>query len=419
MNPISANPVAPSATVTEQPTCTKQTGTIVVSAPTGVDFQYSINGGPYQTQTTFANLPPNTSYIVTVRSISTGCTASGLPNTVNPVPPIPATPTASGNNVCFGGTINLTTPTVTGASYAWTGPNGFTSGIQNPVITNATTAMSGTYSVVIRITTDCPSLAGTTTVTVNPLPVVKLIDGFVCVDAQTNAVLNSYTLDTQLLATNYSFQWFTVVGNTQTIITGATQSTYSANAPGTYGVIATSTSTTPNCASQIATAVVGKSSAPVSITTTASNYFANVQSVTVTATPVGNYEYQIDNGGFQDSNVFTNVGSGSHTIDVRDVNQCGVISKTEFIVDYPRYFTPNGDGYHDTWNISALSSQANAKIYIFDRFGKLIKQITPATNGWNGSFNGEELPSTDYWFVVNYEEKGINREFKGNFAMKR
>ena len=117
--------------------------------------------------------------------------------------------------------------------------------------------------------------------------------------------------------------------------------------------------------------------------------------------------------------MFTNVGSGAHTIDVRDVNQCGMISKEEFIVDYPKYFTPNGDGYHDTWNISALNGQANSKIYIFDRFGKLIKEITPATAGWNGTFNGEPLPSADYWFVVNYEEKGIAKEFKSHFAMKK
>ena len=419
MNAISANPAAPVASVTKQPTCTVQTGTITVTAPTGADFQYSINGGAYQTQATFANLSPSTSYTITVKSTSTGCTTVGTANLVAPIPPIPATPIASGNNVCVNGTINLTTPTLAGATYTWTGPNGFTSSLQNPSITSATEAMTGIYSVVVRITADCPSLAGTVAVTVYPLPIVTLLDGYVCVDSQTNAILSSYTLDTQLLPSDYSFEWFTVVGNTQTIIAGETQSTYTANAPGTYGVIVTSTSTTPNCSSSIATAVVGQSSAPKSITTTASNYFASIQSVTVIATPSGTYEYQIDNGGFQESNVFTNVGSGSHKIDVRDINQCGMISKDEFIVDYPKYFTPNGDGYHDTWNISALSGQANAKIYIFDRFGKLLKQITPATIGWDGSFNNEALPSTDYWFVVNYVEKGINREFKGNFAIKR
>ena len=66
--------------------------------------------------------------------------------------------------------------------------------------------------------------------------------------------------------------------------------------------------------------------------------------VKVTAIPAGNYEDQIDNIGFQSSNVFTNVRSGAHTINVHDGNQFVMISKDEFIVDYPRYFTPNGDG---------------------------------------------------------------------------
>ena len=82
------------------------------------------------------------------------------------------------------------------------------------------------------------------------------------------------------------------------------------------------------------------------------------------------------------------------------------------IIDFPKYFTPNGDGYHDTWNISALNNQPNAKIYIFDRFGKLIKEITPSKKCWDGNFKGQPLPSTDYWFTLFYEKNKANKELK-------
>jgi len=51
--------------------------------------------------------------------------------------------------------------------------------------------------------------------------------------------------------------------------------------------------------------------------------------------------------------------------------------------------------------------------------GKLIKQISPASNGWNGTFNGQPLPSSDYWFTVEYTEKGIQKVFKSHFTLKR
>ncbi|WP_297511182.1 T9SS type B sorting domain-containing protein, partial [Flavobacterium sp.] len=89
------------------------------------------------------------------------------------------------------------------------------------------------------------------------------------------------------------------------------------------------------------------------------------------------------------------------------------------IIDYPHYFTPNGDGIHDTWNIVGLQNQPTAKIYIFDRQGKLLKQISPTSEGWNGTYNGALMPATDYWFKVEYLENRNTKEFKAHFALKR
>ena len=92
-------------------------------------------------------------------------------------------------------------------------------------------------------------------------------------------------------------------------------------------------------------------------------------------------------------------------------------------MDYPNFFTPNGDGFHDTWNIIGLENTGSV-IYIFDRYGKLMKQISPDEGGgWDGTFNGTPVPATDYWFTVTYPEFNgtttVVREFKAHFSLKR
>jgi gliding motility-associated-like protein len=158
------------------------------------------------------------------------------------------------------------------------------------------------------------------------------------------------------------------------------------------------------------------------------NAFSDSQVITVTVEGWGEYKFQLDNGPLQDDNVFTNVSPGDHTITVYDtkgINACEtVILSSVSVIDYPNFFTPNGDGYHDTWNIIGLGSQEDAKIYIFDRYGKLIKQISSAGDGWDGTYNGNQLPADDYWFTVTYREmnaagESVVKEFKSHFAMKR
>jgi gliding motility-associated-like protein len=83
---------------------------------------------------------------------------------------------------------------------------------------------------------------------------------------------------------------------------------------------------------------------------------------------------------------------------------------------YLKFFTPNNDGYNDYWTIDFAYLKANTGIRIFDRYGKLIKTLTSNSNKWNGTFNGTELPSTDYWFVVT---RANGQEYKGHFSLKR
>ena len=60
--------------------------------------------------------------------------------------------------------------------------------------------------------------------------------------------------------------------------------------------------------------------------------------------------------------------------------------------------------------------QAASRVYIFDRYGKLLKELDPITEGWDGTYLGRPMPQTDYWFRVFLED---GREFKGHFSLVR
>ncbi|MBA0883276.1 T9SS type B sorting domain-containing protein [Flavobacterium undicola] len=150
--------------------------------------------------------------------------------------------------------------------------------------------------------------------------------------------------------------------------------------------------------------------------------FVPNQKIAVSAIAAGgDYWYQLDDGLFQSNPVFEYVASGLHSITVKDQTGCSTpITKTDImVVNYPKYFTPNNDGYNDYWNITELSAQPYAYIRIFDRYGKFLKQISPNGAGWNGTFNGHYVPADDYWFVIHYLENDIVKEFRSHFSLKR
>lgn len=106
---------------------------------------------------------------------------------------------------------------------------------------------------------------------------------------------------------------------------------------------------------------------------------------------------------------------------IPEQDQCAIPFSIEITATgYPKFFTPNGDGYNDYWNIPALNHQSDSKIHIFDRYGKLLAVIRPAGFGWDGTYNGHKMPSTDYWFVLYYRNRyDVQKEFKAHFSLKR
>ena len=296
------------------------------------------------------------------------------------------------------------------------------SGSYNPTLQTFTISgiptQSGTFDFVVRTQGGCGYSEAPVRIVVDPLPIISLpTDGFVCVDRNGLPVPGSSTvLTTGLPQANHTFEWSDANG----VIPSAAGNSYTATAPGVYAVKVTNTLT--GCYETQTTTVV-TSLPPVSVVATASAYFSQEQVVTVVALPVGNYEYQVDNGAWQDSNNFFNLPSGEHQFLVRDKIGCGELGTSIIVIDYPRFFTPNNDGYNDTWNIQdvmLLGNQDDARIEIFDRYGKLLKQISPLGAGWDGTVNGKPVPATDYWFRLYYnDEAGMRKEFKAHFSIKR
>lgn len=133
---------------------------------------------------------------------------------------------------------------------------------------------------------------------------------------------------------------------------------------------------------------------------------------------IGDYRYALDDalGFYQEEPLFENVTPGKHAIYVRDVNGCGTAQIDVYLIGFPKFFTPNNDGINDTWQVDGINSQPASKIYIFDKFGKLLHQVEANGPGWDGYYNGNAMPSTDYWYMVQLED---GRTQKGHFSLIR
>lgn len=142
----------------------------------------------------------------------------------------------------------------------------------------------------------------------------------------------------------------------------------------------------------------------------------NQNMITVEVTGDGDYEYSLDGINYQDDNYFIGLDSGQYMVYVRDKKGCGIRIEDVFLLMYPKFFTPNGDGINDTWQIKFSRTEPNMEIILFDRYGKLIRNFKGSSFGWDGTYNGQMLFSDDYWFVV---KRSDGREYKGHFTLKR
>lgn len=305
--------------------------------------------------------------------------------------------------------------------------------ISNPEeFRNQLSSFSQTLHIRVQNITQTSNCIGLTTVNLHVTPVLKskIITGpdninTICVNFETGIVERTLRLFSHVQGANYSYQWFL---NGVEII-GATDNNYLINtaSPGMYTVAITDTISNTNCNSLMSDPfeVIQSGSASVS-EIIVSDEFQNNQTITIIYNGFGEYWFQLNDGPIENNQgLFTNVRTGIHTITIYDRKggkfSCKeVVLKNIAVINYPKFFTPNADGYNDTWNISSLKdTQPNANIYIFDRYSKLITKITPSSPGWDGTLNQHLLPATDYWFHIYYEKNGEPKEFKSHFTLKR
>jgi gliding motility-associated-like protein len=251
---------------------------------------------------------------------------------------------------------------------------------------------------------------------VNPLPNINLnIDGtedeIVCNNLPELLVTLDAGINDGTPQDDYIYQWY-LSGN---VIAGATTFSIKVNKQGIYSVDVTNKN---NCSRTRTVKVVASDIAEITAIDVMD--LRNDNSVLININGPGQYVYSItdSNGPFQDSNLFKNVAVGFHTVYIKDLNGCGITEKKIAVLGAPKFLTPNNDGHNDSWNIEGVNSDFYSKsiIYIFDRYGKLIKQISPSGFGWDGTFQGNPLPADDYWYTAKFED---GREAKGHFSLKR
>jgi gliding motility-associated-like protein len=245
--------------------------------------------------------------------------------------------------------------------------------------------------------TGCFSITQFTTI-VNPRPILDIGEQVICLD--------NFPL---LVSANTNN-----AGDTYLWSTNDTTPEIEITQIGTYSV----TVTTPfGCETTEVFNVIESEQATIEFTETID--FSDPNNITITVSGIGDYLYVLDDGPPQESNVFYNVTLGYHTITVIDRNGCSEISRDVVVIDAPKFMTPNGDGYFDTWHITGVETLPGTVIYIFDRYGKQLAYLTSTSRGWDGTYNGELMPSNDYWFVADVKRGDIAFQVKGHFALKR
>jgi hypothetical protein len=275
----------PSVTAgSNSPVCSGNTINLTATTFAGATYSWS---GPLLFSSTSQN--PSTSASVlsagtyTVTATANGCSASS--STVVSVNLTPTVTTSSNTPVCSGNSINLSaSSSVGGATFSWSGPSSYTSSTQNPTITNATTAMSGTYSVSVSVS-GCLPVTSSTSVTVNSTPSAPTVT--------TPVTYCQGSTASALTATGTNLLWYTVSSGGTGSSTAPTPSTASVGTTSYYV-----SQTSSGCESSRATINVVVNATPSAPTvTTPVTYCRNATASALTATGTNLLWYTVSSGG--------------------------------------------------------------------------------------------------------------------------
>lgn len=296
--------------------------------------------------------------------------------------------------VCSSGTATLTaTPSAGSITWYDTATGGTVLGTGNSFTTPALTADTTFYAE--ASVSGCTSASREAiTVMVSPLPVIS--------PTETVQFCENSTATLSAGITGVTYLWDNNASQTGPSIT--------VSQPGTHTVVVT----TPAGCSATKTFTVIELPAP------------DIDEVRVsrgTATIVmenndpQNYVFSIDGANYQNSPTFNGLHSGVYYAYVHSRFGCGDDYKRFTIYLIPQFITPNNDNYNDDFMLTDMAEYPLAKITIFDRYGKVVAQLSRNNPRWNGTYDGKPLPATDYWYVIKLDEQ--SPEIKGHFALMR
>ncbi len=193
--------------------------------------------------------------------------------------------------------------------------------------------------------------------------------------------------------------------------TGETTASIQVQTPGVYEV---TVSNGPGC---IDTAVFTVTETPeISFEVRIDDFRQSNRLVVFALSEIGPLKYSIDGGQtFQNSPSFANVAPGIHTVVVSDRAGCAYATQEVTVRGTPRYFTPNGDGVNDFWQVDRARDYQQFDVSIFDRFGKLMTRFDHRSKGWDGTMAGEAMPTGSYWFRIELGDE----IYTGHFALIR
>lgn len=227
-------PLPPTPTTGQNgPLCQGSTLNLTGNGGAGVSYNWSGPGGysSNQQNPTILNAAPAASGTYTLVTSNGTCSSQSVTQavTVNPTPPTPA-PNSNGP-ICAGSSLNLTSSNVTGATYSWTGPNGYTSNVQNPVIPNSQANATGVYNVTATVL-GCPSNSAGVSVAVNAIPNVSVSgDNEICFGETTTLIANG--------ANTYS--WNNGTNTPNNIVGPSTTTTYNVTGTSSAGCVSAPT----------------------------------------------------------------------------------------------------------------------------------------------------------------------------------
>ncbi|MGS0524740.1 T9SS type B sorting domain-containing protein [Zobellia nedashkovskayae] len=237
-----------------------------------------------------------------------------------------------------------------------------------------------------------------------------------CLDSNGETIEPLPILNTGLSTVEYGFTWYKDSISPENLIAGATDAFYTADEEAIYVVNLSNKEL--GCEFSLSTQVITSPQAEVFEVVFVSDPFTDNNTIDIVAEGDGTYLYSVDDADFSSGNRFENLTAREHTAFVTDIHNCSTISQEFTVVDFPRFFTPNGDGDNEKWSIVGFEGMEDPDVSIYNQYGMLLFQFR-GNDSWDGTFNGKIAPSNDYWFRVEYTKDGERKEFRSHFSLKR